>query len=99
MGLLNPLLLFGLAAVTIPILIHFLSRRRFEVVDWGAMQFLKLSETTRRRFFLEELLLLLLRMGLVAVLALGLAAPYLILSSGLMAKFGSRTNRDVVLLI
>jgi hypothetical protein len=96
---LNPLMLFGLAALAIPIVIHLLSRRRFEVVDWGAMQFLKISETTRRRFFIEELLLLLLRMGLIAVLVLGLAAPFLLVSSGLMEKLGQRTNRDVVLVI
>jgi hypothetical protein len=28
-------MLFGLVAVAIPIIIHLLSRRRFEVVDWG----------------------------------------------------------------
>src|SRR3954454_1337491 len=93
---LNPLMLFGLAAVSIPILIHLLSRRRYEVVDWGAMQFLKISETTRRRFFIEELLLMLLRMGLIAVLVLALAAPYV--ESTVLARLGGRANRDIVLL-
>jgi hypothetical protein len=92
---LNPWMLLGLAAVVIPPLIHLLNRRRYDVVDWGAMQFLQISEVTRRRVFLEELLLMLLRMGLIALLALALAGPF-ITSTG-MARLGSRANRDVVL--
>jgi hypothetical protein len=94
-GLLNALMLLGLAALAIPPLIHLLSRRRYQVVDWGAMQFLRVSETTRRRLFLEELLLMALRMGLLAVLVLAMAAP--VAFSPLFARFGARENRDVVL--
>ena len=47
-GFLNLLMLLGLGAVIIPPLIHLLNRRRYDVVDWGAMQFLQISETTRR---------------------------------------------------
>src|SRR5262249_26216762 len=72
------------------------SRRRYEVVDWGAMQFLQISETTRRRLFIEELLLMLLRMGLIAILVLALAAPYV--ESTVLARLGGRANRDIVLL-
>ena len=46
-------MLFGLAELVIPPLIHLLNRRRYDVVDWGAMQFLQVSETTRRRLLLE----------------------------------------------
>ncbi|MGH7222347.1 MAG: vWA domain-containing protein [Gemmataceae bacterium] len=92
---LNPWMLFGLSAVIIPPIIHLLNRRRYEVVDWGAMQFLQLSEVTRRRLFLEELLLMLLRMGLIALLVLALAGPFLTSSS--LPRLGPRVNRDVVL--
>lgn len=92
---LNPWMLLGLAALVIPPLIHLLNRRRFEVVDWGAMQFLNLSEVTRRRLFLEEVLLMLLRMGLIAVLVLALAGPFI--TSSMLARLGPRTNRDIVL--
>src|SRR2546422_3404147 len=95
LGFLNLLMLFGLAGVTIPVIIHLLNRRRFDVVDWGAMQFLQISETTRRRLLLEELLLMLLRMGLIALLVLALAAPFT--TSRLFAGAGRRDNRDVVL--
>src|SRR5437588_9007365 len=94
-GFLNILMLVGLAAVVIPPLIHLLSKRRYEVVDWGAMQFLQISETTRRRLLLEELLLMLLRIALVAVLVCALAAPYT--TSRLLAETSPRENRDAVL--
>ena len=71
-GLLNSIMLLGLFALAIPIIIHLLNRRRFDVVDWGAMRFLVMSETTRRRVFIEEMLLMLLRMGLIAVLVLAM---------------------------
>jgi hypothetical protein len=96
-GLLNLWMLAGLGAVAIPPLIHLLNRRRFTVVDWGAMQFLQVSETTRRRLLIEEILLMLLRMGLIALLVLALAAPYAV--SPLLAEVGGRANRDVVLLL
>jgi hypothetical protein len=95
-GILNLWMLAGLGALAIPPLIHLLNRRRFNVVDWGAMQFLQISETTRRRLLIEEILLMLLRMGLIAVLVLALAAPYAV--SPLLAEVGGRPNRDVVLL-
>src|SRR5262245_8041038 len=44
--LLYPLVFFvGLTALAIPVIIHLLNRRRYDVVDWGAMQFLQISET------------------------------------------------------
>lgn len=94
-GLQNWLMLLGLSGVAIPILIHLLNRRRFDVVDWGAMRFLQVSEITRRKIFIEELLLLLLRMGLIAVLVLAMAAPWA--SGPLVEKLGLADNRDLVL--
>jgi hypothetical protein len=87
-------MLLGLAGLAIPLVIHLLHRRRYQVVDWGAMQFLQVSETTRRRLRLEEILLLAARMALVACLVLALAAPY---GSGpIFAVLGGRPARDIV---
>src|SRR5262245_37835801 len=98
-GFLNTLMLLGLIAVAIPPLIHLLNRRRFNVVDWGAMQFLQISETTRRRLLIEEIILMLLRMGLIAIMVLALASPYPISPwlTRMMSRVGSKANRDVVL--
>jgi len=39
MSFLQPLLLFGLPLVAIPIIIHLINQRRFQTVRWGAMMF------------------------------------------------------------
>jgi hypothetical protein len=90
-------LVVGLLAVGIPILIHLLNRRRFDVVDWGAMQFLQISETTRRRLLLEEILLMVLRMGLLLLLVLAFAGLFFDVRTSL--RLGGRNNRDTVLII
>ncbi|MGB2822984.1 MAG: BatA domain-containing protein [Phycisphaerae bacterium] len=64
----------GLAAVSVPIVIHLLNRRRFRLMDWAAMQFLWESvRKNRRRLRIEELILLALRCLVLAVLATALA--------------------------
>jgi hypothetical protein len=92
-----PWMLAGLAVLAVPPIIHLLNRRRHDVVDWGAMQFLQVSEVVRRRLLLEEVLLMLLRMGLLAVLVLALAGPFL--DVALPAGLGPRPSRDVVLVL
>src|SRR5438874_7198205 len=94
-GFLVPLMLLGLAGMAIPPLIHLWNRRRFDVVDWGAMQFLQIGETVRRKILLEELLLMALRMGMIALIVLGLAAPFV--AHPLLADVAGRAGRDVVL--
>src|SRR4051794_21142629 len=96
-GLLNGFMLLGLAALAIPPLIHLLNRRRYDVVDWAAMQFLQVKETTRRKIFLEQFLLMLLRMAVIAVLVLALATPYA--SGPLLEKLGLAESRDVVFVL
>lgn len=68
----------GLAAISIPILIHLLMRRRRKPVEWGAMRFiLEAYKRTRRRLLLERWLLLACRCLLVAALGVLLARPLL----------------------
>ena len=50
----NPLLLAGLAAVVIPPVVHFFSRRRYDEVEWGAMRFLRLGPRSRRKVLVER---------------------------------------------
>lgn len=83
----NPLLLFGLAAVAIPVVIHLMTRHRAERIPWGAMQFLVGSFGGRnRRMLLEEALLLVARCLLVALLALALALPLVRAGGGVAAR-------------
>jgi hypothetical protein len=95
-GFLNLAILAGMAALVIPPIIHFLNRRRHDVVDWGAMQFLHINPAKKRRLFIEELLLMALRMGLIALLVAAFAAPYV---AGPLAAGWTRTPRDIALVV
>jgi hypothetical protein len=97
MGFLAPALLLGLGALVIPPIVHLLNRRRFDIVEWGAMQFLRISERTRKKIFLEQILLMLVRMGLIAVLVLGVASPWL--KVPWLARIAPAPNRDVVVIL
>jgi hypothetical protein len=67
---LNPWLLWGAIAVAAPIIIHLLSKRKFRVVNWAAMDFLlEADRRNRRRVRLENLILLLLRCLAMLLLA------------------------------
>src|ERR1043166_9495054 len=72
--LLPTLGVFG-AAVSIPVIIHLINRRRFKIVPWAAMKFLLAAQKqTRKRMRIEQLLLLLCRMMILAMTIFALAA-------------------------
>lgn len=76
MGFLAPFMIGGVAAAGIPLVLHFFYRARYKPVPWGAMKFLKLAvEQTSRRLRFQEIVLLILRILVVALLALALARP------------------------
>ena len=93
----NPWMLAGLLGLSLPILAHLLSKKRYDVVHWGAMQFLELNPNARRKLRLEQLLLLLLRMGLIALIVFALARPWT--SGGIFSHLATGTSRDVILII
>lgn len=96
-GFVQQLMLIGLAGVALPVLAHLLSKRKFDIVFWGAMQFLELGRRTRRRIRLEELLLLLLRIGLISLLALAFARPWG--KGGVFSAITDTVRRDVVFVV
>ncbi len=95
-GFLQAAVLFGLAGLAIPVLIHLWNRRRAPVVDWGAMQFLQLQPAQKRRLLLEDMLLLLLRLAVVAFIVLALAGP---IARGPAVAAWTRPPRDIVFVI
>src|SRR3954447_18582833 len=97
MWFLNATMLLGLAGVALPVLAHLLSKKKYDIVRWGAMQFLELGRNTQRRVRLEELMLMTMRMGMIALLAIGLARPWI--SSSWFSQYGSSEVRDVVFVI
>lgn len=73
---LMPLLLLGLAGMSIPVIIHLLHRQRTQPVQWGAMQFLKTSPLQmKRKKKVDHWLLMLIRILALGVLAFLLARP------------------------
>lgn len=73
---LHPLLLWGTAAVAVPILIHLLLRQRPRPRPWAAMRWLlAAAQAAQRRYKLTNLLLLLLRCLIVMLIALAVARP------------------------
>ncbi|MGE4159305.1 MAG: BatA domain-containing protein [Planctomycetota bacterium] len=88
MRFLDPLWLWALPAIILPPIIHWLFRRRFKLVSWGAMHILErvMRQTKRRK--LEELLLIALRVLLLAVLITAFARPEILTNSSLGASGG-----------
>lgn len=81
----------GAAAVSIPIIIHLLFRRRRKPIDWGAMRFLlEAYRRRRRRLTLEQLLLLAARCLVILLLAAAIGRPILE-RAGALGQSGSRT--------
>jgi len=77
-GFINTTLLWALAAITLPLLIHLLTRRKLRVVTVSTIAFLKRLEKEKiRQLKLRQLLLLILRMLIVALLVLAFTRPTL----------------------
>jgi len=72
-----PFAVAGLIAAIGPFVIHLLNRRRFRIVDWAAMDFLREAlERNRRILQMRDLILLLLRTAAVLLVGLALAQPF-----------------------
>src|SRR4051794_2011677 len=94
---LKPLMLAGLGAAMIPLVLHLLSKARYRTLDWGAMMFLEPTALQPQRGTkFKQTLLLLLRMSLIAVLAIALARPVLRPRSGASAE-DSRIHAIIIL--
>lgn len=96
-GFASPALLGWLALAAVPVLIHWLFRRRYREVTWAAMQFL--HEAVRkqsRRTRLEQLLLLAVRVLILTLIVLAVARPHWT-DAGKLASRPPPTLRVIVL--
>ncbi|TKJ37588.1 hypothetical protein CEE37_13825 [candidate division LCP-89 bacterium B3_LCP] len=79
MTFLNTALLAGLAAVALPILIHLFTRRRYPLIDFSTLKFLrKLQRHQMRRLKLRQWLLLALRCLAILMITLAFTRPALL---------------------
>ncbi len=76
MTFLQPVLLFALPLVALPILIHLINRQRHRTIAWGAMMFLlDAKRMTRGMARLRHWLVMAMRMLAIAALLLAIARP------------------------
>jgi len=95
MSFLNSAFLFALAAISIPLIIHFLSKRRIKTIEFSSLKFLEQMQKSRMRWLkIKELLLLLMRMAIIALIVLAFARPTL---RGFVGS--SRASSSVVILL
>lgn len=78
MTFLNPAILFGLLAASIPVLIHLLNLRRLKRIEFSTLKFLKeLQKNKIRKIKVKQWLLLALRVLIVLLLVTAFARPTL----------------------
>jgi len=74
-----PVFLWGIAAVSVPVIIHLMQSPRARVIDFPTVRFLKACQRrATRRTRLKNIILMLMRMALIALVALGMAKPHVI---------------------
>ena len=88
---------YALAAVAVPVIIHFLFKARKQQIEFSSIEFILAStvlKSSRIRF--KELLLLLLRVAIVALITLAFARPFL---KSDVSVFGLMGRTDLVLVV
>ncbi|OGU60311.1 MAG: hypothetical protein A2X64_03715 [Ignavibacteria bacterium GWF2_33_9] len=97
MNFVNPGVLFGLIAATIPILLHLLNLRRIKKIEFSSLQFLKeLKKSQIRRIKLRQILLLILRTLLIILLVGAFSRPII---KGSLPFFKNYSKTSAVIFI
>lgn len=98
LGLANFPLIYGLAAASVPVVIHLLNRRKFREVRWAAMRFLVAAvRKNSRRVRVEQWLLLAVRTLVIVLAVTAMAKPFLEGLGAIPVIAGRRTHRVIVL--
>jgi hypothetical protein len=94
---LNIAVLFGLAGVAIPVLIHFFARQRVQRIPFSSIMFLKMFQNQKmRRLKLKQLLLLILRCLALLFFVLAFARPSCKMTEGRRSKHAKSTMVCIV---
>ncbi len=76
MQFLNPLVLIGLVAASIPVILHLLNLRKLKIIEFSTLRFLKeLQKTKIRRLKIRQIILLILRTLIIVFAVLAFARP------------------------
>src|SRR5438552_3714228 len=77
MTFLNPAVLWGLAAISIPIIIHIFNLKRTKKIEFSTLMFLKEIQQSRyKKIKLKQLLILLSRIAFIIFLVMMFAHPF-----------------------
>jgi hypothetical protein len=97
MTFLQPILLWGLPAVLLPVLIHLLNRLRYRSVRWAAMMFLlSATRSSTQNAKLRHYLLMACRMLIVFLIIAAMSRP---LAGGWLGSAASGAPDTVILLL
>jgi hypothetical protein len=96
MTFLNPLLLWGLAAVSIPILIHIFNLKRTKKIEFSTLMFLKeIQQSKYKKIKLKQLLILLCRIAFIIFLVMMFAKPF---DKGFLGTPGEKAKSSVLII-
>lgn len=97
MNFLNPAILFGLLAASIPLILHLLNLRKQKKVEFSSLRFLKeLQKSKIRRIKIKQILLLILRTLLIIFIVMAFARPVVESSLPYFASY-SKTSAVIIL--
>lgn len=92
MQFVNPLFLFGLFAISVPVIIHLFNFRRYRKVFFTNVKFLQeIKQETQKRSQLRHLIILALRILAIAALVFAFAQPYIPVSKNSKPVAGGNT--------
>jgi len=93
-------MLLWVLAAAIPIIIHLWYRRRYQQINWAAMEYLLAAmRKNSRRITIEQLILLVIRVLILLVLAVALADPFLPSLKNMVPGFGAGGQTHWVVVI
>lgn len=99
MTLLNPMILYGLGFVLVPVILHFLLRQKPKLLAFPALRLIEQRRRQNvRRFRLRHIWLLLLRMLVIGLIVLALTRPALPAADYSLNLFESLTLGAIVAL-
>ena len=85
MEFVNPIFLFGLAAISIPIIIHLFNFRRYKKVYFTNVKFIKeIKQETKKKSKIKHLLILLFRILAIVCLVFAFSRPFIPVNQSLI---------------
>lgn len=97
MTFINPAILWGLAAVSIPIIIHIFNLKRTKKIEFSTLMFLKeIQQSKYKKLKLKQFLILLCRIAFISFLVFAFSRPF---EKGYLFSSGHRAQSSVLLVL